>query len=208
LLLVLLWQQTSYGTDIMPITFIPYKSEYQEQIKILAALLSGERHPGEAAGPGASSPYPRLTGHYQGQPVEMVILQKSTPNGADPLNSDKFLLIRMRCPCSLGLNIEPKTWRFWFSQLLWWRRILTGKDALDANYAITSSDRKRAQRLLSHKKVKNLLDQLSPFQSLAVAEGQISLSYAVTSHQVFMARKVVDILRRMLRFGRLCENLA
>lgn len=192
----------------MPISFIPYKKEYQEQIKILAALLSGERHPGEGAAPGASSPYPRLKGHYQGQPVEVIILQKSTPNGSDPLNSAKYLLIRMRCPCSLTLKIEPKTWRSQLSRLLWWRRILTEKDALDAHYAITSSERKRARRLLSHKKVRNLLDQLSPFQSLTVAQGHVSLTYPVTSQQVFMARKVAEILRRILRFGRLCENLA
>jgi hypothetical protein len=192
----------------MPIPFIPYKKEYREQIRILVALLGGELQSGEGSKPGTPSPYPRVMGHYQGQPVEICIHQKAAPDGADPLNSAKYLHIRLQCSCSLMMTIRPHSRRSRLARIFWWRRLVTGREDLDSNYAIASPERVRARRLLSHKKVNNLLYQLSPFHSLILDDGHLLVSYAVTSHHTFMARRVAEVLRRMLRFGRLCQNLA
>jgi hypothetical protein len=192
----------------MPIPFVPYQKEYREQIKILVALLNGELQSGEGSRPGAPSPYPHIMGHYQGQPVEIYILQHATREGADPLNSEKYLHIRLQCSCSLTLTITPLSWRSKLARLFWWRQLVTGREDLDSRYAIASPERGRTRRLLSHKKVKNLLYQMSPFHTLTLTDGHLLLSYAVTSHHILTARRVAEVLRRMLRFGRLCQNLA
>jgi hypothetical protein len=207
-LLVLHRRITLKRSRTMPISFIPYQKEYREQIRILVALLDGELQSGEGSRPGSPSPYPRIMGHYQGQPAEIYILQKATPDGTDPLNSAKYLHIRLQCSCSLTLTISPKSWRSRLARLFWWRRLVTGREDLDASHTIASPERGRARRLLSHKKVNNLLYQLSPFHALSLADGHLLVSYAVTSHHVLMARRVAEVLRRMLRFGRLCQNLA
>jgi hypothetical protein len=190
----------------MPISFVPYKKEYAEQIKILTTLLNGELHPGDKDR--RSADFPPLTGTYQRRQVNIEILQEATRAGSDPLNSVKFLLITMHGSCDLQMKVEAKKRSGWLTRLLWWRRIPFGDDNLDAAYVISASERERARRFFAHKKIKNLLVQLGPFYSLHMAGGKLRLRYLITSHQIFTARRVADVLFRMIRLARLCENLA
>ena len=192
----------------MPIPFIPYQKEYADQIKILAALLEGELHPASGPGSQTSSPYPRLTGTFQRRPVEIEIAQQTTKAGSDPLSTDKYLLIHMRCSCSLEMNIGPKNRLGWLDRLIWWRHICTGNKIIDDMYAITSAERLRSRRLLSHKKIKNLLLQLGPFHSLQLTEQNLYLHCLITSHQILVARNLAATLQQLSRLARLCENLA
>lgn len=192
----------------MPISFIPYQKEYAEQIKILAALLEGELHPARDPGSQTTSPYPRLTGTFQRRPVGVEIAQETTKAGSDPLSTDKYLLIHMRCSCSLEMKIGPKNRLGWLDRLIWWRHICTGNKIIDDTYAITSAERLRSRRLLSHKKIKSLLLQLSSFHSLQLTERNLCLRRPITSHQTFVARNLAATLQQLARLARLCENLA
>ena len=137
----------------MPISFVPYQKEYQEQVKILAALMKGAIHRMEGAASSASRPFPKLTGTYRQRDVEIKIIQQATGIGSDPLHTEKFLLISMRCSSTLEMKIGPKSWLERLQSLIWWRRISTGNKSLDDIYAITSQERTRSTRLFSHKKI-------------------------------------------------------
>jgi len=191
----------------MPIPFVPYQKEYQEQIKILAALLQGELHPLEDVALQAPSPFPRLTGTFRQRGVEIRVIQEVTRAGSGPLSTDKYLLVSTRCSCTLAMKIGPKSWLRKLGRLIWWRHISTGNKSLDSSYDITSPERLRSQRFLSHKKIQNLLLQLGPFHTLQLAERRLCLRYLITSHQVFMARILAGHLQRLDRLARLCENL-
>jgi hypothetical protein len=192
----------------MPISFIPYKKEYQEQMRILVALLGGKLHPENGLPGRPASPYPRLTGLFQNLPVEIRIVEEPTRDGADPLNTTKYLDISLQSPCALSLDVESKG-RWWrLQKLLWWRHIVSAEKTLDQNYVFSSVEPRRARRLLARKKIRNQLVQVLPFHSLQLSEKHLRFRRTVDSHQVFMARQVADILRRLLRLSRLCQNLA
>ena len=190
----------------MPITFVPYKKEYAEQVKILITLLDGQLRSG--AGDKRSEDFPSLTGTYQRRQVNIEILQETTRYGSDPLNSDKFLLITMNGSCDLQMKVEARKRSGWLTRLMWWRQIPFGDDDLDAAYVISAPERGRARQFFAHKKIKNLLVQLGPFHSLQMAGGTLRLRYLITSHQIFTARHVAEVLFRMIRLARMCENLA
>jgi hypothetical protein len=192
----------------MPISFVPYQKEYQEQIKILAALLKGAIHRMEGAAPRASRPFPKLTGTYRQRDVEIQIIQQATGVGSDPLHTEKFLLISMRCSSTLEMKIGPKSWLERLHSLIWWRRISTGNKSLNDMYTITSQERTRSTRLFSHKKIHKFLLQLGSFHTLRLAEQRLNLRYLITSHQVFMARNLAERLQQLAQFARLTENLA
>lgn len=191
----------------MPISFMPYQKEYQEQIKILAALLKGAIHRTEGTTPRTSRPFPKLTGTFRQRDVEIKIIQEATGAGSDPLHTEKFLLISMRCASTLEMKMGPKNWLERLGSLIWWRRISTGNKSLDDIYAITSQERTRSTRLLSHKKIHKFLLQLGPFHTLQLAEQRLGLRYLITSHQVFMARNLVERLQQLAQLARLTENL-
>jgi len=192
----------------MPIPFIPYKKEYAEQMRILVALLGGKLASTPASKGQPPSPYPRLTGLYQNIPVKIQIVQEPTRQGADPLSTEKYLDILFESPCAVEISIKPKSRLSWLQRLLWWKRIFTGADDLDREYAITSSQTSRARPMLKHKKVKSQLLQLMPFADLWVRQDHIQLRFPITSHNVFLARHLAEVLRRLLRLSRLCQNLS
>jgi len=192
----------------MPISFLPYQKEYQEQIKILASLLKGTIHRTEGTSPRASWPFPKLTGTFRQRDVEIKIIQEATGAGSDPLHTEKFLLICMRCASTLQMKIGPKSWLVRLHSLIWWHRIFTGNKSLDDIYAITSQQRTRSMRLFSHKKIHKFLLQLGPFHTLQLAQQRLDVRYLITSHQVFMARNVAERLQQLAQFARLTENLA
>ena len=191
----------------MPIAFIPYKKEYAEQMRILVALLGGKLT-SEPAGKGKPpSPYPRLTGLYQNIPVQIQVIQEPSRYGDDLLSTDKYLDILFESPCSLRVSIDPKGRWQWLRKLFRWKTITTGQEDIDGDYTITSSDIRRARSLLDHKKVKSQLVQLLPFAGLWIFQDHIQLRYRITSHQIFLARHLTEVLRRLLRLSRLCQNL-
>jgi|GEM_PF-1609758 len=192
----------------MPIPFIPYKKEYAEQMRILVALLGGKLA-SEPVGKGKSpSPYPRLTGLYQNTSVQIQVIQEPTRQGDDPLSTTKYLDILFKSPCALDAFVQPTERLGWFHRLLWWKKISTGEEDLDREYAITSSEVRRARPVMNHKKVKSQLLQLMPFAGLWIHRDHIRLRYLITSHQVFTARHLAEVLRRLLRLSRLCQNLS
>jgi hypothetical protein len=191
----------------MPIPFVPYKKEYAEQMRILVALLGGKLSAEHVREERPPSPYPRLTGLFQNKPVQVRVIQRPTRNGADPLNTDKYLDILFESPCSLRLSVETKGHLWWIKRLLWWKTITTGEQDLDRDYTFSSPNVRRARRLLAHKKVKSQLFQLIPFEFLSISEDHLQLRHRITSHRVFSARHLAEVLRRMLRLSRLCQNL-
>lgn len=216
------------GLKTMPIPFIPYQKEYQEQMRILAALLRGNLHFDKSPQDQSSLPYPWLAGHFQQLPVEIRLAQQPTRNGSNPLSSTKYLHITIATTCPLEMSIGPRRKLWWLHRLLWWRHIsIAAKEVgtsqavvspeqdrirqflalLRQHYQIASPRPDRARRLLAHRKVKSILLQLSPFHSLQLAQGQIHLSCLITSHEVFSAHRVAEILGRLLRLSRLCQNL-
>jgi len=192
----------------MPIPFVPYQKEYQEQIRILAALLQGQLGSPKSADFMIPSLYPPLAGIFRQREVEIGIIEKATRAGSDPLSTDKYLLISMPCSCTLQMYIGPKG-RLWKLQsLMWWRHISIGNKTLDNSYTITTPERLRSRRLLSHKKTQNFLLQLSPFHTLRMDNRRFRLRYLITSQQVFQARALGGVLHRLDRLARLAENLA
>jgi len=192
----------------MTIPFVPYKKEYAEQMRILVALLSGKLTSKSAQKGGPPSPYPRLTGLYQKMPVQIRIVQESAGRGDDPLSTEKYLEVLFESPCSLEVSVQPKGRLGWLQRLLWWKKISTGEEDLDREYAITSSEARRVRPVMDHKKVKSQLLQLSPFDRLSIFPDHIQLRYHITSHQIFAARHLAEVLRRLLRLSRLCQNLS
>lgn len=191
----------------MPIPFVPYQKEYKEQIKILAALLRGKLESKKGTTLQPPSLFPWLTGAYHDREVQIGIVEQVTREGTDPLSTDKYLLVAINCTCNLEMKIGPKERSWKLARLLWWRHISTGNKALDSNHSITTSERARSRRLLSHKKAQNLLLQLSPFQTLQLTDRRLSLRYLITSHEVFIARNLAERLRQLDRLARLAENL-
>ncbi len=192
----------------MPISFVPYQKEYQEQIKILNTLLGGQLGSFEDAAMKTSHLFPGLKGTFHQREVEIGVVERDTQVGAGPLSTDKYLTIIMHCGSSMELDIRLQG-RFWkLTRWLWWRTIKTGNDILDGNYAITTPERHRSQRLLSLKKVQNLLIQFGPFHALQMANRCLILHYLITSHKLLIARNLVERLRQLDRLARLTENLA
>jgi hypothetical protein len=191
----------------MPISFVPYQKEYAEQIRILAGLLEGKVHSDKGTADQTALHYPRLTGTMQGRQVEIAVIQKATQAGATPLNTIKHLLITMKSNCPLEMKVDSRVRSHWSMRLFWWRRINTGDKTLDDNYTIIAPERRRARDLLAHRRIRNLLIQLAPFHSLQMAGGHIRLHYLITSHQVFTARKLIEVLQRLVKLDRRCENL-
>lgn len=191
----------------MTIPFVPYKKEYVEQMRILVALLGGKLISRSAHQEGPRPPYPRLTGLYQNMPVQIQVIQEATRQGDDPLSTEKYLEILFESPSALEISVEPREDVGWFRRLLWWKKVSTGEKDLDSTYAITSSEARRARPVMNHKKVKSQLLQLRPFDRLAISPDHIRLRYHIASHQIFMARHLAEVLRRLLRLSRLCQNL-
>jgi hypothetical protein len=195
-------------SKIMPIPFVPYQKEYQEQIKILATLLGGHLGPLKDAGLGTSSLFPGLTGTFHQREVKIGVVEETTRNGANPLSTDKYLSVIMHCASSLEMDIRPKD-RFWkLIRLLWWKHVKTGNKTLDRARTITTPERHRSLRLLSHRKVQNLLIQFGPFHTLQMANHRLGLRYLITSHNVLIARNLAERLRQLDRLARIIENLA
>jgi hypothetical protein len=192
----------------MPIPFVPYQKEYEEQIRILAALLQGRLGPLKGGASMIPSPYPALAGTFRQREVEIGLIEEASRAGSDPLSTDKYLLLNMQCSCTLEMKAGPKGWFWKLDSLIWWRRISTGNKTLDSNYTITTPERLRSRRLLSHKKTQNLLIQLSPFHTLQLVDRHLRIRYLITSQQVFQARTLGVVLHRMDRLARLTENLA
>lgn len=190
----------------MPIPFVPYQKEYQEQIKILASLLQGELKSAEVAIRGAPSFFPRLTGTFRQREVEIRVLQETTGSGSDPLSTDKYLHISMECSSTLKLKIGPKNWLSKLDWLIWWRHIYSGEKTFDSKYAIASPERLRSQRLLSGKRIKNLLLRLGPFHTLQLTQRRLCLRYLITSYEVVVARNVAVVLGQLVRLARMIEN--
>jgi hypothetical protein len=140
--------------------------------------------------------------------VRIRVIQQPTRDGADPLDTDKYLDIILESPCSLELLLKPKEKLGWLQKLLWWKYMPTGIRGLDHDYAVSSSNRHRAHHLLAHKKVKSQLLQLIPCEFLSISRDDVHLRYLITSHHIFLARHLAEVLRRMLRLSRLCQNLS
>jgi len=192
----------------MPIPFVPYQKEYEEQIRILAALLQGRLGSLKSADFMIPSPYPVLDGIFRQREVKIGIIEQATRAGSDPLSTDKYLHLSMQCSCTLQMHIEPKG-QFWrLKSLIWWRHISTGNKTLDSNYTITTPERLRSRRLLSHRKTQNFLVQLSPFHTLRMENRRLRLRYLIISQQIFQARALCGVLHRLDRLARLAENLA
>jgi hypothetical protein len=192
----------------MPIPFVPYQREYEEQIRILAALLQGRLGPLKGGDSMIPSPYPALVGTFRQREVKIGVIEEASRAGSDPLSTDKYLLLMMQCSSTLEMKVEPKG-RLWkLDSLFWWRHISTGNKTLDSNYTITTPERLRSRRLLSHKKTRNLILQLNRFHTLQLANRHLRLRYLITSQQVFQARALGVVLHRMDRLARLTENLA
>jgi hypothetical protein len=192
----------------MTIPFVPYKKEYAEQMRILVALLGGKLTSRHSERDQPPSPYPRLTGLYQKLPVQIRVIEETTRQGDDPLSTEKYLDILFESPCSLEVSIQPGERLGWLQRLLWWKKISTGEEDLDGTYAITSSEARRARPVMAHKKVKSQILHLAPFSGLWIHPDHIQLQYRITSHQVFTARHLAEVLRRLLRLSRLCQNLS
>jgi hypothetical protein len=192
----------------MPISFIPYKKEYAEQMRILVTLLGGRLSVKPDGRGQTQSPYPRLTGLYQNTPVQISLAQEPADRSDDPLSTEKYLDILFESPCPVEISVQPHGRQGWFRRFLWWKRISTGDEDLDREYAITSSETGRARQVVNHKKVKSQLLQLTPFAGLWVRRDHIQLRYLIASHQVFSARLLAEVLRRLLRLSRLCQNLS
>jgi hypothetical protein len=193
---------------IMPIPFVPYQKEYQEQIKILATLLGGQLGPLKDAGLEASPLFPGLMGTFHQREVRIGVVEETTGNGPNPLSTDKYLSIIMHCASSLEMVIRP-TGRVWkLTRLLWWRHVKTGNKTLDRDRVITTPERHRSLRLLSHRKVQNLLIQFGSFRTLQMANRRLGLQYLITSHNILIARNLAERLRQLERLARLTENLA
>jgi hypothetical protein len=192
----------------MTIPFVPYKKEYAEQMRILVALLGGKLASRSSRKGGPPPPYPRLTGLYQKMPVKIEVSQEPTRQGNDPLSTEKYLEITFQAPCSLEFSIQPRRRMGWLQKLLWWKKISTGVDDLDREYAVTSSEVRRVRPVLSHKKVKSQLLHLTPFAGMWIHPDHILLRYHIASHEIFSARHLAEVLRRLLRLSRLCQNLS